>query len=405
MLGVVSVGLACGGGDEGTSDEAADTGEPFEPVPARGDIVLTEVAVNQGVEVTIATDGEPVAEPNTVLVAGRDALIRAYWAIPPDWQARPIEARLELGYPDGTGESASSVVMVDGASSPASLDQSWSFRVPAEALRAGTTYHLSLWEAGPGAEDLPTSTTVIAAPIGGPLPLGLEADPAELRVVMIPVVYTDGAGCSTDTSTLIDAEAEQKFQDYIYERYPIQRLEWRFRRDAPIVHDTAFVSSLSELFPALQQRRVDDGAAPNDYYYAIVDVCAGSLSGTSGLSPDLPDDGTPTDTKDWAPQRIAVGLWVNGNEPAYTTMVHELGHNHGRGHVACAVPADDLEPDFPYPDGGIGVWGHGLRSGGLYDPSETYDLMSYCNPRWVSDWSWSLAYQRIRTLSSWDSEG
>ena len=30
--------------------------------------------------------------------------------------------------------------------------------------------------------------------------------------------------------------------------------------------------------------------------------------------------------------------------------------------------------------------------------------MSYCEPSWVSDWTWDKTFVRIETLSSWDAE-
>ena len=48
------------------------------------------------------------------------------------------------------------------------------------------------------------------------------------------------------------------------------------------------------------------------------------------------------------------------------------------------------DPDYPYPDGSIGVWGYDLLDGRLVDPS-TADLMSYCDPAWISDYSFNKA--------------
>ena len=48
------------------------------------------------------------------------------------------------------------------------------------------------------------------------------------------------------------------------------------------------------------------------------------------------------------------------------------------------------DPDYPYPDGSIGVWGYDLVNEELVSP-DTPDLMSYCHPQWISDYNFSKA--------------
>ncbi len=69
-------------------------------------------------------------------------------------------------------------------------------------------------------------------------------------------------------------------------------------------------------------------------------------------------------------------------------MAHELGHNMGLHHAPCDV--FDPDPDYPYPNGTIGSWGYDFRDGTLVSP-DTFDLMSYCKPGWISDYNFSRA--------------
>ncbi len=72
-----------------------------------------------------------------------------------------------------------------------------------------------------------------------------------------------------------------------------------------------------------------------------------------------------------------------------STMAHELGHNMNLLHAPCGS-AGGPDPAFPNRDGSIGSWGYDFSTGELVPPY-TSDLMSYCYPRWISDFSFSNA--------------
>jgi hypothetical protein len=127
----------------------------------------------------------------------------------------------------------------------------------------------------------------------------------------------------------------------------------------------------SRLLTQLAVLRQADGS--ERYYYGFVRV-----SYTSGIA-GIGFVGYP----------VAVGWDYSQSAPA--VMAHELGHNFGRRHAPCGVSGD---PDYPVPDGRIDTWGYDLASGALKDPSQYYDLMSYCNPQWVSNYNYE-AVQRF----------
>ena len=70
-------------------------------------------------------------------------------------------------------------------------------------------------------------------------------------------------------------------------------------------------------------------------------------------------------------------------------IAHELGHNLNLFHAPCGG-AGGPDPYFPYADGSIGVSGYDMGSESLVSP-QTWDLMSYCEPMWISDYSFSRA--------------
>ncbi len=73
-----------------------------------------------------------------------------------------------------------------------------------------------------------------------------------------------------------------------------------------------------------------------------------------------------------------------------TTIAHELGHNMSLYHAPCGgAGGPDLA--FPSPDGSTGAWGYDFRYGGALASRFRPDLMSYCEPAWISDYHFANA--------------
>lgn len=70
-------------------------------------------------------------------------------------------------------------------------------------------------------------------------------------------------------------------------------------------------------------------------------------------------------------------------------IAHELGHNLNLFHAPCGG-AGGPDPHYPYDDGSIGVSGYDMINESLVSP-QTWDLMSYCEPMWISDYSFTRA--------------
>ena len=70
-------------------------------------------------------------------------------------------------------------------------------------------------------------------------------------------------------------------------------------------------------------------------------------------------------------------------------MAHELGHNMRLFHAPCGG-GGGLDPFFPSATASIGVWGYDIVADRLI-PATHKDLMSYCHPQWISDYSFAKA--------------
>ena len=77
---------------------------------------------------------------------------------------------------------------------------------------------------------------------------------------------------------------------------------------------------------------------------------------------------------------------VSFGKPWDTELAHEVGHSLDLLHAPCGG-ALGTEPDFPYENGSIGVWGYDFRDGSVVSPERRRDIMGYCyDLGWLSDY-------------------
>jgi hypothetical protein len=100
----------------------------------------------------------------------------------------------------------------------------------------------------------------------------------------------------------------------------------------------------------------------------------------------------------------AVGRWIISDLNG-TTLAHELGHRTGiPQHAPCGNP-DNVDPNFPdfpsfsfLPAASIGEVGFDWSTLQAYDPQSTYDLMSYCSPKWISPYNYRKVFDQLPPL-------
>jgi hypothetical protein len=175
---------------------------------------------------------------------------------------------------------------------------------------------------------------------------------------------------ATDYAAVVqDIEAE----------HPIPELDWS--TPSEITWESAGPPDISAALVQVSNQRTLDGS--NDIYFGLmVDHQGGYL----GLG--------------YTPGDASVGYYRT-TDP--TTAAHETGHNFGRQHTNCS--GGELNPDtsYPYDNGHISqedsgdnaFYGFHITTHHIFPPN-TGDLLGYCRPRWVSDWT----YERIRTAIS-----
>ena len=69
----------------------------------------------------------------------------------------------------------------------------------------------------------------------------------------------------------------------------------------------------------------------------------------------------------------------------------------GRSHAPCGGP-QGIDPKYPYDGGSVGVSGYRISSDALM-PSDSFDVMGYCGPRWISDYTYAALFDRVRIVN------
>jgi hypothetical protein len=374
------------GAEARPGDAAGDDARPANPPAgpagpwARG-VKLGLVEVTQGVFIKIGL-GDTVVAPamrSSPLVEGRPLFARVHLATDAGFQARTLRAVLSVEYGDGTRFEIEDKKMISGASTEEKLESSFNFLVPAASVKPTSALVASVYEAGPAAG--PEPATPPRFPATGSVDLAIKAGKMEMTVVAIPV------------GMLMDSPARRKkLEDDVYDLYPVQKINLRIHE--PVTLDGAFSSS--KAFALLRDLREMENAQPHEYYHLLISTKGAGFSGTSNRAGPGVNDG---------PRRVAITIVntpaIDGNT---NTVAHELGHNNGRAHTpGCGAAGPDAMYPYTTPPGFTGVDGFSVVNLAFKSKMTFRDLMSYCRPRWISDYVWNAFEERVRIVSAFPS--
>jgi hypothetical protein len=366
------------GGGTSAGDGGANTNAGSSGMASKA-LTIEKVAIYQATEVTLFEGGDE-PELNAPIIADRAAELRVFVRRSAGFAARDIAGVLTFTGKNGT-LTLSEVLRVSGDSTSASLDSTLNFSIPAADLGEDNSLRLELREEDASAGLIDAWPASGAADVPGSSPNGA------LRLTLVPLVTRNFV---PDLSTTV----VENFRSHLEALYPITSTEIKVH--APEVLSTDVIgddygTGWEEALIALYELRYRDEPPPNEYYYGVLtpgedmnDYCpTGCVVGLSVLA-----------GRDEEEYRGAIGTGFfdfAGDTFSQETLEHELGHALGRDHAPC----DTQDPDrgFPYSDGHIGVWG--WDGSMLRNPSQDADVMSYCIPVWVSDYTFDALFTRI----------
>lgn len=372
-----SCGNACSGGYACEGGECVGPGGCSE-TPVTG-LSLSAIDAYQTVQIPIMDEGQPIQRGarNADVVVGRKTVFRVHVRPEAGWAPREVSARIELtDAPQGPKQAFFGMARPAGASSDADLGSTFQIEVPAEAIKPGTQYAVTLLDCGGGAAPGAPGASRARFPSDGFAELGArETGPIKIHIVPI-------------SGTSVTEAALQPFKERVEAVYPITEVQ--FTIGSPL---TSAAGSMCSLLASVTSRRSQD-RPPNDVYY--YGLAPGILGGQSGCS------NTSTSAQG---SKVSAG-WAQGYRPddgrtGAATMCHELGHAHGRFHAPCNV--SDPDRRYPYPNADIGVWAYDRRTNEFYEPSRK-DMMSYCpEPRWsawISDYNYQALLERAAQVNA-----
>ena len=368
------------GPDDGDTETPPDPGDdgssppgPTGPMGFADGVSITDVDLYQGVRRPLVQAGQPAASDLPV-VAGRDGLLRIFYQTTSGYDGLPVTARLTVSNA-ATVEHTTALI---GTSSQAQLSSTINLDVPGNLLTPGAEFRVELLQPAPQSSG--ANVTAAYPSSGASAPMGVQAGGKKLRILLVPV---QSGGTLPDTSP---AQVD-RYQTLFREIYPVPEVEVMVRSQA-----YSFPGALttyqgwSDLLDDISDLRSTDNASDDVYYYGIHAVDAGGLLGLGWVA-------GPSDV--W--NRAAIGVGWTGMTSA-ETAVHEVGHNHGREHAPCGVPDPDLA--FPHPGASIGTWGYSPSRNELLAPTGYVDFMSYCEPAWISDYTFKALFARLTQVSN-----
>ncbi len=324
-----------------------------------GDLVLGGVEVTQGIQ---------DLQNSVPLVAGRRTVVRIYaWS---GATSQPLSGVNVLVTASSSGSALNSSPAALTATLPLVSQRSdyastINYELPSAWLEGTVDLTIRLDPADDICETNESNNVYHLQMTFNPVP--------DLQVKIIPVEYTHADG------VVYPAPTSEPLSDWIMRTYPVSNIDLSWHAAYPFTGDLTTTSSWYALLDQITALKSVEGAPSAQVYYALVPISNGSSTWFRGSIAGI----------GWIGSRVSVGL---NTSTAPLIAAHEIGHNLGMWHAPCGG-ATFVDPNFPYPDGSIGQYGLDLWSGRLYSPSSYRDFMSYCDPRWISDYTYQGLYQ------------
>ncbi len=370
-LGTLPTGLslAAGGSLSGTPSEAGTftfTIQATDAASFRGSRAFSVTITAGGFDLTVPTvyitQATQTQAFDVPLVKDRNGYLRVFVIASAANSATP-QVRVRV-FDSGSSLLQTYTMSAPGASVPtsigeSSLSNSWNQLIPGSLIQPG--YSLAV-DVDPDNLISESNDANNAWPSSGS-PRAMDVrDLPVLNMTLVPVTTTAGTGN-------VNAGNAALFMDYTRRLQPIPDYNALVRA---AMSSTAALSAdgtgWDTVLDEVTAQRIADGSSR--YYFGVVHVTYGS--GVAGFG--------------WIGYPVAIG-WDYLPSGSWV-IAHEIGHNWDYGHTTCTGSEDEPDPGYPYPGGIIGAYGYDVWTPALKDRTTYKDVMSYCSPQWISDYTY-----------------
>jgi hypothetical protein len=313
------------------------------------------------------------------LVDGKDGVLRVFVQASESNDLQP-SVRVRF-YVDGSLVDMETI-SAPGSSVPTSVDEgslssSWNIDVPSSLVQPGLAI---LADVDPNDQIAESNEEDNHFPASG-LPRDLDVwDTPRFNVTFVPVRQSVNNLVGNVTSS----NASQFFS-VTRDLFPIADddadVHAEYVTEAPVLQNENQNGAWGTILSEMDALRVAEGSSR--HYFGVVKTTY--TSGVAGIG----YIGRPT-ALGWDRQPSGAGV-----------AAHEWGHNWRRRHApGCGASSPD--PSYPYASGKIGVYGLDVGSHSLKSPSGYYDIMGYCGPKWISDYTYEavLEYRQTHDLQA-----
>jgi hypothetical protein len=282
-------------------------------------------------------------------------------------------------------------VLASSSSVPTSIvegnpNASWNLAVPGSSISPGMTVGIQIDPTLSIPEADRTNNTINATPTVDAV--------KDFNCVIVPVFQSqNGLAGNVDSGRTLGS-----WVDRFQRMYPIKNGGINITKGSTYTYTgtplTSAGTNWETLLGDIDAKRTAEGSS--SYYFGAVNVSYSN--GVAGYA----SVGSPA-AIGWD----KTGYYDGGNYPEI--YAHEVGHNLGRYHSPCGNPPG-VDANYPYSTGSIGTWGWDegyasalapLNTSPWRDPATYKDIMSYCTPLWVSDYT----YQGIMTFRAGSAIG
>ena len=301
-------------------------------------------------------------EGSVSLIAGRPALLRIFAVAD---KANCLESSARVTLTRGNDVVFEQLIQSGAGRIPTRIDESrltgsYNVEIPGSAIQPGVEMVVEL---DPGGVSLAPESQTRYPPEGA---MALDVvEPPVYRIILVPTISRPAPDSAVfDWVDGVNPESEQ--MRLARTILPVGDMEVEVRETYTTGLDLRSFGNWWSWRNEMGVLYEQEGR--RGYYYGVV---SRNLLGVAGIA----NIGYP----------VSVGSDVD------YVHTHEVGHTMNLYHAPCGG-AGGPDPEYPYENGSIGVWGYDLAEGVLLDPERYADVMSYCFDNiWISDYQFDRA--------------